>query len=95
MRFWTYIITNKARTTIYTGMTNNISSRVVQHMNGSGDKSKFTGRYNVGYLLYYEEFQWVNDAIRREKQIKKWSRAKKIKLIQTLNPNMDFLDPPT
>ena len=68
----------------YTGMTNNLIHRVYQH------KSKlvkgFTSRYNLDKLVWFEEFEWVHDAIAREKEIKGWSRQKKIDLIESFNP---------
>ncbi len=79
-------MTNKFRT-LYVGMTNNLRSRVSQH------KLKqipgFTKRYNITILVYFEEFSDVRYAIAREKEIKKWRREKKIKLIESVNPNWD------
>jgi putative endonuclease len=94
MRFWVYILTNTARTSLYIGVTNNICRRLMEHQEAADDSSKFAGNYKTEYLLYYEEYQWVNDAFAREKQIKKWSRPKKINLILSKNPNMEILDPP-
>jgi len=75
---------NKMRTVIYTGVTNNLVRRPYEH------KSKinrgFTQRYNVNKLVYFEEYNDINQAIAREKQIKGWSRAKKLKLIESMNP---------
>src|SRR5258708_801797 len=70
--------------TLYTGMTNSISSRARQHR--SKDAPEFTARYDVTRLVWYEEFSTALDAIRREKQIKGWTRKEKIALIESLNP---------
>ena len=82
--YYVYIMTNKSRT-LYTGVTNDLTRRVYEH------KHKlvpgFTAKYNITYLVYYEDFQNINAAITREKQIKGWLRAKKIALIESLNPD--------
>lgn len=85
-----YILTNKNKTTLYIGVTNNLQKRLLEHKEGIG--SKFTKRYSVHYLVYYEKFEDINIAIAREKQLKKWSRSKKEKLINTINPEWKFLD---
>jgi putative endonuclease len=77
------MITNYTNTVIYTGVTNNILKRVENHKNGIG--SVFSLRYNLSKLVYYEEFNNINDAIAREKQIKGGSRLKKINLIVANN----------
>jgi putative endonuclease len=74
---------------IYTGMTNNIFRRVMQHK--SGQFKGFTQRYRVNRLVYYDTFQYVNNAIGREKQIKGLDRAKRVALIQRDNPTWDDL----
>ena len=79
-----YIITNERRTTLYIGVTNDLQSRVWQHRHGEG--STFTRRYNRAGLIDYEAFPDPVAAIAREKQLKGWTRAKKEKLIATLNP---------
>jgi putative endonuclease len=80
--YFVYVMTNRSRT-LYVGMTNNLRARVVQH------KEKlipgFTQRYNITLLVYFEEFSDVRYAIAREKEIKKWRREKKIKLIESMN----------
>jgi len=77
-------MTNKLNRVLYTGVTNDLEKRVYEH------KSKliegFTKKYNVNKLVYYEEFDDINDAIAREKQIKSGSRQKKIDLIAKMNP---------
>lgn len=87
-----YILTNKNNTTLYIGVTANLIERVKQHKQKVNPKS-FTARYNLNKLVYYEAFQMIGDAIAREKQLKAGNRAKKIKLIETVNPNWnDLLD---
>ena len=91
--YYVYITTNKAKTVLYTGMSNNVSVRLDQHgSDAQMDKKTFAGKYNCVYLLYYEEYQWVRDAIAREKEIKGWTRKKKIALIMQANPEMVFLN---
>lgn len=87
--YWVYIVTNAQRTVLYVGMTNNLERRLYEH--SERKVTGFTASYRCSYLLYYEETQNVEHAIAREKQIKKWSRAKKEILIDTLNPNREDL----
>lgn len=75
--------------TIYTGITNDLESRVLQHK--SSDTEGFTKKYGVHKLVYYEEFDDVYSAIEREKQIKSWRRAKKIDLVNSINPKWEDL----
>jgi putative endonuclease len=81
--YWVYIMTNRSYTVLYTGVTNNLQSRVQQQKNGTADS--FTKRYRVCLLVYCEWYADIRAAIAREKQIKGWSRAKKIALIESLN----------
>lgn len=81
-----YIATNKHRTTLYTGVTSKIVNRIDQHKKHFY-KNSFTDKYNIEYLVYYEAYGSIEDAIDREKQIKKWRRQKKIDLIESLNPD--------
>jgi putative endonuclease len=78
-----YILTNHTGT-LYTGVTGDLERRVWQHKQGHG--STFTRRHKMDRLLYYETFGLVTDAAAREKQIKRWLRARKIALIATMNP---------
>ena len=87
-----YIVTNFTKTVLYTGVTNNLQQRVIEHYLSRGDPKTFTGSYNAFYLLYYEDYKYVNDAIAREKEIKGWLRGKKITLIKAFNPEMKFLN---
>ena len=82
--YFVYIMTNKGHSTLYTGMTNSLVRRVTQHRNG--EIPGFTRRYKTNRLIYHEQFNYVTDAIAREKQIKGWSRRKKEELIATKNP---------
>ena len=85
MTYYVYILANKRNGTLYTGVTNNLEARMYQHKNGIG--SKFTSKYSVDMLMYYEETDDIGAAIHREKQLKKWKQAWKIALIEESNPN--------
>ena len=88
-----YITTNKNKTVLYTGMTNYLAKRLFQHVeNIRLNKKTFAAKYKCKHLLYYEKFTWVHDAIAGEKEIKGWRREKKIALIKTINPDMNFLE---
>jgi putative endonuclease len=76
-------MTNKSRT-LYTGVTNDLLRRVYEHKNKL--IKGFTSKYNIQYLVYYEITSSIYSAIEREKQIKGWVRAKKIALIESVNP---------
>lgn len=80
-----YIMTNKLKTTLYIGVTANLQLRIRQHKEHFFQNS-FTDKYNLEHYVYYENFYPIEDAILREKQIKKWSRLKKENLINSLNP---------
>ena len=73
-------------------MTNSLEERIVEHYFNSIKKEHFTGKYNCFYLVFYEDFKYVNDAIAREKEIKGWTRIKKNKLITDFNPEWKFLN---
>jgi len=81
-----YIITNTHNTTFYVGVTSDLEGRIKKHKSKFYPKS-FSARYNLNKLVYYEAFQMIGDAIAREKQLKAGSRAKKIALIELMNPN--------
>ena len=89
--FYVYILTNKNKTVLYTGVTNDVAARLYQHINNTNTHS-FTFRYNVQYLPFFERFQFIQHAISREKEIKGWSRNKKIDLINSMNPEWKFLN---
>lgn len=82
--YYVYIMTNKTHTTLYTGVSGGLDGRVLQHK--LKQVKGFTRKYNITKLVYYEEYQYINDAIAREKQIKGGSRKKKINLINNMNP---------
>lgn len=82
---YVYILTNKNNTVLYTGVTNNLKRRLQEHTQHINPKS-FTARYHIHKLVYYESFFLIGDAIAREKQIKAGSRAKKVALIHSMNP---------
>ena len=77
-------MTNRNKTVIYTGVTNDLSRRILEHRSKEG--SSFTKRYNITMLVYYESFSRIDDAIAAEKKIKSGSRAKKVALIESINP---------
>jgi putative endonuclease len=81
--YYVYIITNKSRT-LYTGVTNNLMRRIPEHKNKL--VPGFTSKYNIKILVYYESTPSIQVALQHEKQIKGWLRAKKIALIESMNP---------
>ena len=88
---YVYILANEYRGTIYIGVTSNLQRRVTQH------KQKlvrgFTCQYNVTQLMYYEEHTLIRDALVRERQLKSWKRAWKVRLIEIVNPMWEELLP--
>ena len=87
MTYYVYILTNKNKNVLYTGVTNDLVRRVYEHKQHF-DKQSFTAKYNVDQLVYFEETSDVYAAIEREKQIKGLSRMKKLFLIRENNPSM-------
>ena len=85
---WLYMMADRYRGTIYTGVTANLASRAFQHRTDDG--SRFVKRYGLLRLVYAEEYPTIDEAIAREKAIKKWRRVWKIELIERANP--DWLD---
>ena len=81
-----YIMSNKNRTTLYIGVTSNLTSRVLEHRSGKG--SKFTAKYNCSDLIYFEYHPSIVAAIAREKQLKNWHREWKMNLIKSENPEL-------
>jgi putative endonuclease len=90
-RYFVYIMTNCSRHPLYTGVTRSVDRRTAQHKSGFDGPTSYTARYQIDRLVYFEEFQHVRDAICREKQIKSWGRAKKIALVESVNPKWDDL----
>ena len=82
--YYVYILASRRYGTIYIGVTNNLGKRLSEHRAGKG--SKFVRQYGVLRLVYVESFDRPNEAIAREKQLKKWNRDWKIRLIETDNP---------
>lgn len=85
-----YILANFNNNVLYIGLTNNLSKRVYQHKQKEV-KNSFTARYNVNKLVYYETFVDINEAIKREKQLKNWHREWKINLVKEKNKNFEEL----
>ena len=83
-QYCVYIMTNAHHTVLYTGVTNELQRRVLEHRSGKGNG--FTKKYNITKLVYFESGDDINLAIAREKQIKAGSRKKKIDLIESINP---------
>lgn len=92
MPYYTYITTNPGRTTLYVGMTNNLSQRLTQHQNNKGSQGSFAGRYYCYNLIYYEVYDSALEAIEREKMLKEWNRKKEEALVETVNPAWNFLN---
>lgn len=86
--YYVYIMASKGRV-LYVGVTGFLFARVLQHK--SGETDGFTSRYKITRLVYYEVFQYVNNAIARETEIKKWRREKKIALIEASNATWEDL----
>lgn len=84
---WVYLLANGYRGTIYTGVTADLALRTWQHREGVG--SRFAMRYGVSRLVHAEEYPTIEEAIEREKAIKKWRREWKIELIEAENPEWD------
>ncbi len=89
--FYVYILASRIGGTLYIGVTNDLIRRVAEHR--LKQVKSFTGKYEVGRLVYFEQFDDAESAIRREKRLKKWNRAWKIRLIEEQNPNWDDLFP--
>ncbi len=87
-QYYVYVVTNASNDVLYIGITNNLENRILQHREKANQG--FTAKYQCSKLVYYEEFQWIQDAIDREKQLKAGSRKKKIDLIIADNP--EWLD---
>lgn len=89
--FFVYILANRIGGTLYIGVTNDLLRRATEHRDEV--VPGFTKRHRVSRLLYYEAFEDISEAIAREKQLKGWNRAWKIRLIERTNPNWDDLFP--
>jgi putative endonuclease len=87
--YYVYMMTNRSRAVLYTGVTNSLESRLWFHANNEG--RSFTKRYKIDRLVYYESYDDPRDAISREKEIKGWRRQKKNDLVRKLNPKWEDL----
>ena len=85
-QYYVYLVTNPTKTTVYTGVTNNIRRCLQEHFDNRGNPNTFAGRYFCYNLVHYAFFEHIEDAIAREKEIKGWTRAKKDALIAGSNP---------
>ena len=83
--FWIYIVTNRNESVLYIGVTNSLSRRTWEHREGT--RTGFASDYRCKKLIYYEHYRDIRDALARESQLKKWSRAKKIALISRFIPS--------
>ena len=83
-RYWVYIMTSSSLSTMYIGVTNDLGRRVVEHRIGVG--SEFVKKYKITKLVYAEEFELIEEAITREKQLKGWKRIRKNELVRAANP---------
>ncbi|MBO4471882.1 MAG: GIY-YIG nuclease family protein [Clostridia bacterium] len=83
--YYVYILSNEYNNVLYVGVTNNLSRRVYEHKTGALDG--FTKKYNVHKLVYFESCHDIEEALAREKQMKNWSRIKKVVLIEKMNPD--------
>ena len=89
--FWIYIVTNRNHSVLYIGVTNSLTRRTWEHGEGTG--AIFPASYRCNKLIYYEHYTDADEAFARETQLKKWSRSKKIALIERLNPSwLDLRD---
>ena len=86
---YTYILSNKNKTVLYVGVTSNLIQRIEEHKNGMG--SDFTKKYNLNELLWFETFSDINQAIKREKQLKNWKKDWKWELIKEHNSELTDL----
>ena len=87
-RYYVYIMASRSLN-LYTGVTNSIYQRALQHKRG--EIEGFTKKYHINRLVYYETFKYIGNAIAREKQVKGWTRAKRIVLIKSMNPTWQDL----
>ena len=91
VNYYVYITTNPRKTVFYTGITNNLIRRELEHYKNRGNDKNFASKYYCYKMLYYEYFTDIKQAIRREKEIKNMNRLNKEKLIKSKNPTMAFL----
>jgi putative endonuclease len=85
VKFYVYITTNPNKDALYVGMTNHLEQRIIEHFLERGQPATHAGKYYCYNLVFFEEYQYVNAAIAREKEIKKWRRQKKEELVGAVN----------
>ena len=90
MSYWVYILASRKHGTLYIGVTNDLARRVDEHRQGAG--SRFVKQYRVTRLVYAEPHAEIGSAIQREKTMKEWRRAWKIRLIESVNPEWNDLN---
>ena len=89
-QFWVYILSNRSHI-LYIGVTNNLRKRIYQHRKQA--PGSFTARYKIIRLVYFESYQYINNAIARETELKHWTRTQKITLIESNDPTWEELMP--
>ena len=87
--YWVYMLASKPNGTLYIGVTNDLGRRVFEHKSKAANG--FTAKYDVSMLVWYETYADITEAIAREKMLKKWHRAWKVRLIMEMNPEWDDL----
>ena len=90
--YYVYILSNPRRTVLYIGVTGNMTERLDIHIKNLLTKNTFASKYNCSDIIYFEVYKYVNNAIAREKQLKRWSRAKKENLISSQNQGWKTLN---
>ncbi len=90
--YFVYITTNATKKVLYTGVTNDLYTRLQEHYQNRGKPDSFAGKYYCYYLIYFERHTFIQDAIDREKEIKKWRREKNELMINEFNPTWKFLN---
>jgi putative endonuclease len=88
-QYYVYILSSKKNGTLYVGVTNDLIRRVGEHKESLVEG--FTNKYKINKLVYFETYNDINEAVLREKRLKKWNREWKIRLIESINPNWDDL----
>ena len=93
--YFLYITTNPRKTVLYVGLTNDLDRRLQEHLHDNmNDRKTFAGKFFCYNLIYCEWYQYIQAAIGREEEIKKWTRDKKVALINSFNPEWRFLNDP-
>ena len=90
--YYFYLTTNSCKNVLYCGITNDLEQRIIEHYLNRGSQKTFAGKYYCYWLLHFEDYEYVEEAIVREKEVKKWNRKKKEDLIAALNPEWKFLN---